>query len=366
MIPPIASRIPLVRRPKAPALPLDERMTHLAGLAVEPAGANHRDLVARACGVLNYAALIVSDLGIPDLAADLCWRQHQVFADSDRLTGDIAVMALMPLVNISRLLTRQGDGEAAYDVLNRLYRAAQQRTTAHIHGRDIDLARWMTTDSDHQKVGQELWSVLLVDGARALARIGRWTRAAEVMTAHRGIGHRLLDGRQIMIMSLMEQGLDQRARDTIEATTPTEPWESAIAALLGVYCCPECSPASDQDLEVALREATTVVTTPDPSTAVFQTRVGLAALDLAHNRPSPHIAPLQDAIAEVAALDAYAAREVLDHPTMGTHRTREQKRRLNAVLTAAGLGTGELPRVYTRTFTTAVDQAEDALRGLLS
>lgn len=45
MIPPIASRIPLVRRPKAPVLPLDERISHLTGLTIEPAGASHHDLV---------------------------------------------------------------------------------------------------------------------------------------------------------------------------------------------------------------------------------------------------------------------------------------------------------------------------------
>src|SRR5262245_42716342 len=132
MIPAIASRIPLVCRPKAPALPLDERFTHLAGLTAAPAGASHHDLVARTSGVLNYAARIASDVGMPGLAAELCWRQHRVFAEGGNLTGDFAVMALMPLINISRLLTREGNGEAAYDVLRRLYRAAQHRDTAEI------------------------------------------------------------------------------------------------------------------------------------------------------------------------------------------------------------------------------------------
>jgi hypothetical protein len=44
MIPVIASRIPLVRRPKVPALPLDERIAHLTGLTIAPAGAGHHDL----------------------------------------------------------------------------------------------------------------------------------------------------------------------------------------------------------------------------------------------------------------------------------------------------------------------------------
>lgn len=365
MIPSIASRIPLVRRPKAPALPLDERINHLTELAVEPAGASHHDLVTRASGVLNYAALVASDLGMPGLAADLCWRQHHVFAGAEYLTGDTAVMALMPLVNISRLLTREGDGEGAYDVLHRLYQAARQRGTAHIRGHAVDLAALMTTDADHQKVGQELWVALLVDGARALARIGHWARAAEAMATHRGVGTRLLDGRQILIMSLMEQGLDQKARDTIDTSAPTEPWENAIAALLRVYCRPEFTPVPEQEVDVALREAARVVAPPDAATAVFQTRVGLAALDLAQGQCSPHTALLQNAIAAVAGLDAYAAREVLDHPVAGSRLTSEQTQKLHMVLTTAGLGTGKLPQAHVPSFTHAVDEAEAALRRLL-
>jgi hypothetical protein len=52
------------------------------------------------------------------------------------------------------------------------------------------------------------------------------------MAAHRGIGNRLLDGRQIMIMSLMEQGLTQQATAVLESSVPTEPWENTVAAIL--------------------------------------------------------------------------------------------------------------------------------------
>jgi hypothetical protein len=365
MIPPIASRIPLVRRPKAPALGLDERISHLIGLTVEPAGASHHDLVARASGVLNYAALIASDVGMPDLAADLCWRQHYAFASARHLTGDIAVMALMPLVNISRLLTREGDGEGAYDVLTRLYRAAQQRDTAHIHGHAVDLQEFMAAPSDHRKICEELWMALLVDGARALARNGRWTQAAEAMAAHRGVGTRLLDGRQIMIMSLMERGLDQRARDAIETTAPAERWEHAIAALLRVHCRPEHEPAPAQELDAALAQARELVASPEAATAVFQTRAGLAALDLIPGRTDPRVALLHEAITDVAGLDAYAAREVLNHPGMAAHLSGEQKQQLTAVLAAAGLGAGELPDAHVPSFTSAVDKAEGALRDLV-
>ncbi|CAL9480653.1 hypothetical protein SUDANB176_03040 [Streptomyces sp. enrichment culture] len=169
---------------------------------------------------------------MPGLTADLCWKQHKAFAGAGHLTGDIAVIALMPLIDISRLLTREGDGEAAYDVLTRLYRAAQKRGTAEIRGNTVDLSMLIDTEAGHRKVCEELWVTVLVDGARALARIGRWTEAAEATTAHRGIGNRLLDGRQIVITSLMERGLDQQSRDAIQSSVTTESWENAIAAVL--------------------------------------------------------------------------------------------------------------------------------------
>lgn len=365
MIPSIASRIPLVRRAKKPALPLEERITLLERLAVEAAGASHRDLVARACGVLNYAALIASDVGMPDLAADLSWRQHRVFAEAGTLSGDIAVMSLMPLINISRLLTREGDGEAAYDVLTRLYRAAQKRGTAEIHGNTVDLSVLIDTDADHRKVCQELWFTVLVDGARALARVGRWTEAAEAMAAHRGVGNRLLDGRQIQVMSLMERGLDQEARDTIESTAPKEPWESTVAALLRIYCRPAADPMPEPDLDVALQGALALITSPDPEVTAFQARVGLTALELVPDHTGALVGRVRDALFGVAVLDAYAARDVMSHHMTGPHLTSEQRQKLDVLLTASGLGAGTLPQAHMHAITEAVDKAEVTLRGLL-
>lgn len=365
MFPAIASHIPLVKRPRAPARPLNERITHLTGLTIAPAGASHHDLVARTCGVLNYAALIASDTGMPHLAADLCWRQHRVFADIGELTGDIAVMSLMPLINISRLLTREGDGHAAYDILTRLYRAAQKRGTTNIHGHAIDFSVLISTDADHRKIGQELWTTLLVDGARALARIGHWTEAAEAMAAHRGIGNRLLDGRQIMIMSLIERGLHEQARSAIETATPKASWENAISALLRVHCRPPDSPASPPDVDLALHEATAVLAQPEPSTAAFQARAGLAALDLFQPRNDPQKARLQNTVANTAALDAYAARDVLNRHAEDAFLSHQQRRNLCRVLSAARLGAGDLPPAHLQALTEAVGKAEESLRDLL-
>ncbi|MFI0721895.1 hypothetical protein [Streptomyces sp. NPDC021224] len=363
MLPAIASRIPLVRRSKAPALPLDERINHLTGLAVAPAGASHHDLVARTCGVLNYAALIASDVGLRDLAASLCWRQHQAFADAGRLSGPIAVMSLMPLVNLSRLLTRDGQGEAAYDLLVRLNHAARHREKTEIDGRTVDLSSLTGTDEDHRAVCQELYVTLLVDGARALARIGRWTDAADAMAQHHGIGHRLLDGRQIKIMALMEQGLDQQARDLIDATKPTEPWETHVAQLLRAHCCPAHAPLPRSDLDQAQHATVVLLADPEPSTAVFQTRAGLTALELdASGRQS---SALLEALADVARLDAYASREVLHHPPSRAVLSAERVSALGSVVEAAGLDASGMRAGHQRALSEAVALGEAELKRLL-
>ncbi|MEU9735176.1 hypothetical protein [Streptomyces sp. NPDC048002] len=363
MIPAIASRIPLVRRTKAPALPLSERINHLTGLTVAPAGAGHHDLVARTCGILNYAALIASDVGLPGLAEDLCWRQHQVFADAGRLSGRIAVMSLMPLVNLSRLQTRAGHGESAYRLLHCLNDAARQRTKTDIDGRTVDLSALTGTDEDHRTVCHELYIALLVDGARALAQTGRWTEATDAMAQHRGIGNRLLDGRQIQTMALMEQDRDQQARDLIDATQPTEPWENAVADLLRAHCRTGATPLPPADLDRAQRAAASLLADPEPSYTAFQTRAGLAALDLGGS--GPHADSLAPALAAAARLDAYAAREVLRHPVAATVLDDEAKDVLYAVTAAAGLGSGELSADHRDALTCAVRDAETQLERLL-
>ncbi|MFJ4973024.1 hypothetical protein [Streptomyces sp. NPDC088755] len=342
---------------------MDERINHLTGLTVAPAGASHYDLVARTCSILNYGALIASDVGLPDMAADLCWRQHQIFADAGCMSGPIGVMSLMPLVNLSRLLTRDGQGEAAYDLLTRLNHAARQRGSAELDGRTVDLSSLTSTEADHRQVCQELYVTLLVDGARALARIGRWTEAAEAMAQHRGIGNRLLDGRQIRIMALMEQGLSQQALDLIDTTQPTEPWETAVGLLLRAHCRPVGVPVARADLQHTLDEAVVLLTPPDPSTAVFQTHAGLAALDL---DPEGQCAgTLPKTIAEVARLDAYAARDVLNHPMAPSTLDTGSTHVLSAVIAAAGLGSGVLPVHHHEALTAAVDHAGAKLERLL-
>ncbi|MEU0571529.1 hypothetical protein ABZ297_39870 [Nonomuraea sp. NPDC005983] len=221
------------------------------------------------------------------------------------------------------------------------------------------------TTADHRTICTELWVALLVDGARALASAGRWTEAAESMAAHRGIGERLLDGRQLKIMSLVEQDLPQQAADMIESTVPAEPWEHAVAAILRIYCRPDTSTTSQEELDRAVRETLALITQPEPMTAAFRARLGLTALDLTADRPTAQDSDLRSAVVGVAVSDAYAARDVLGHHAMRSHMTSQQAEELAVVHAASGFGAGSLPPAHEVALTAAVRQGEDSLRALL-
>jgi hypothetical protein len=360
----LAARIPLVCTHRPPGAPLSERINYLSAQASQPGGASHRDQVARAAGTLNFAALIASDTGLPGLATALCWKQHEIFASAGTVPPDTAVIALMPLVNIARQQARQGDGHAAFRTLSELYHAARQRGTATIDGHHVNLAP-LTHGPAHKQACTELWAVLLTDGARALARDGHWTHAAQTMAAHHGIGTRLLDGRQIQVMALLEQGDHPKAAAMIDATISAEPWEEAVAAILRAHCQHQATPATSGEPSDAIAKTTELIRQAQPTTAAFCSRAGLTALDLATNRPEADTTPLHDAITKLAATDAYAARNALGHSLTRARMTCQQERQLTNVVTLAGLGPGRLSHAYMNALTTAVSQAEEHLRALL-
>ena len=364
--PALAEQIPLVRRPKPLGLPLEKRIAELTELTDWPAGADHHQQVARASGVINVAALIASDIGLAGLAEGLCWRLHTIFTEPRDLTPDAAVMALMPLTNIARLLIREGQPTEAYELLQRLYRAARQREVATIRGRNVDLSTWTCTREHHRRVCTDLWSTLLIDGARALARAGCWTRAAETIAAHRGIGTRLLDGRQITIMSLLEQDLHPQARALIDSTVPTETWETAVENLLRLSCTQARPSVPHDEIESAVDTTLALMNDTEPSTAAFRVRLGLTALGLAGDRSTTTITQLRRAVIAAAPNDAYAARDALRNQALCAHLTTDQEHELTAVLASSGLGRRALTGDQAHDLTAAVHRAEEHLRTLLT
>ncbi|MGW8989099.1 hypothetical protein ACWGRF_04095 [Streptomyces zhihengii] len=106
-----------------------------------------------------------------------------------------------------------------------------------------------------------------------------------------------------------------------------------------------------------------LLTLPDPSTAALQTCAGLTSLELDSDGQCAGTMP--KAIADVARLDAYAARDVLHHPIAASVQDAGSPPSLNAVIAAVGLGSGVMSAHQHQALTTAVAHADIGLKRLL-
>lgn len=358
MDPGIAGRFPLMCRPRPLGLPLQERITAVTESALDPAGASHHEQVARASGVINIASLIASDVGLRELAWDMCFRHYGIFTAATHLDAKTAIMALQPLINIPRLLIRDGEGQRAYEVLEDLNRAARARSAAEIAGQDIDVSAIIRDDESHRAICAELWADLLSDGTRALAQAGRWTQAAEAVAAHKGVGERLWDGRQVTILSLLDRGRADEAAEMVDKTRISDASEKAVAALLRTFCAVE-GKGGPTGIDVALGEAQALIALDEPPTIFFRTQSALTALALASaaDASGRTVVRLRNAVRAAARTDAYAARAVL--------ATLDDDEDLRRTVDAAGLARGGIAPELMNQLTASVTQAEGRLAALL-
>jgi hypothetical protein len=100
---PIAQRFPLVARFRPPCLPLPERVRGLVELADTAVKKSDQGLASAA---YNQAALIASDLGLPDLAREMCHQHAAAYLHACPLSGMSAIRGLEPVVNLARLQIR--------------------------------------------------------------------------------------------------------------------------------------------------------------------------------------------------------------------------------------------------------------------
>jgi hypothetical protein len=362
----ILAWFPLVTRPRPPGLPLQIRVAELTTLSVLPMTGTRHDRMSRAAEVFNKAALIASDCGVPDMARDLCHRQRELFDQARPLPAGAVQLALQPVLNVPRQLIREGLGQDAYTMLETLYRAARERTAADIDGHPVDLGTITRTPDDHKTVCALIWTALLADGTRALALAGRWTEAASHAAAHRGIGKRLLDGRQAAILALVQNGQANKASILVEQSTIAEPWELTVQSLLRVLCLRAAGTCTVHHVTTMLANARTLTEEREPCTTVIRTRVGLIALDLAGTTDDPRSRRLRTALIATAAGDAYAARDTLAHHQICQYLTTAQQGSLQTLVRASGLGAGIIPPRLRNELIAAVDRAESALRNELA
>lgn len=355
---------PLVPRARPPALPLRERVRELGHPQAQLDESSCQGQATREAEVFNKSALIASDCGDTDLARDLCRRQREIYVAAAPLPTWAARIAMQPVLNVPRQLIRDGRGNDAYEMLQALHHTALQGAVTDVDGTWIDFGTLIAAEG-RKEIRRQTWTALLADGTRALAQAGRWQEAAESAARYKGIGNRLLDGRQIAIAALVEQGRMSDAVNMVDTSVLAEPWERTVADLLRVRVEHEGLPVPSAELARMADEMLGLVTQPDPTTAVFRGRVAITALELSSRWPPASVGLLQAVVIAIGQSDACVAREALAH-NIRRQMTRQQELQLDAVRLAGGLDIGRLPEPDLQTLTSAVDQAERSLPVLLS
>ncbi|MFF4350291.1 hypothetical protein [Streptomyces sp. NPDC001530] len=355
----IVRRFPLVARPRPACLPLVERVREIGALARD---AERDGRLALATAAFNKAALLASDCDLPELARTLCWRLSEAYLRTQPLGAQVARYGLEPLVNLARLLCiRSGNGEAAYDLLDTLFQAVKSRSDAVIDGLTVSFEHISGSEDDHRELQQWLWAVLLADGARALASAGRWTDALAQLQRHKGIGKRMLDGRQVAVIAMVTAGHAFEAVTFLAETVAGEPWENAVTACLNVMSRRQAAMSVGGDLATMLDCYQQLDRTAE--LAVFHTRLGLSVIDVADgvDQSAAHRVAAELVGQTVASGDGYAARDVLAHTGCSTLLTSLQAQQLGRAVEASALGRGGIPAQLRTDLMTALDTSEGVL-----
>ncbi|WP_329131113.1 hypothetical protein OG552_09230 [Streptomyces sp. NBC_01476] len=359
---PIARRFPLVARFRPACLPLPDRVRALVDLADRAAEQLDQGLAST---IFNQAALLASDIGLPDLARSMCHRHAQAYLTAGPLPAMSAIRGLEPLINLARLQIRAGHPDDARQRLLDLYEAVGAGTPATFEGITVpaDLTR---TDEDRHEVHAWLWRVLLADGTRTLTTTGRWQEALTHIERHRGVGTRMLDGRQVAVVAALTEGNTDRSAELLNTTAPGEPWEQAVTACLTTLCHRDAG----QDIDNHLSDLASMYLTHEakPALTVFDIRLGLTALDAVASIEHPAARRLVEDIARrtADARDGYAAREFVTHPQAASLATARQTQDCRELIEASALGAAALPGSLHASLSAALDTAGEVLTRAVS
>ncbi|WP_155059335.1 hypothetical protein [Streptomyces blattellae] len=359
---PIAQRFPLIARFRPACLPLPKRVRALVDLADTAVKQADQGL---ASAVYNQAALIASDLDLPDLAREMCHQHAAAYLHACPLPGMSAIRGLEPVVNLARLQIRAGHADEGRQRLLDLYKAVEAGTAARFEGVTVP-ADLTATGEDRQEVRSWLWRVLLADGTRTLTTEGRWAEALAHIEAHHGIGKRMLDGRQVAVLAALAAGDTAWAVVLLADTMPGDPWEQAVTACLTVLCRRDAGQPIDghlADLVTAYLGRKT-----EPGMTVFDTRLGLTVLDtIGSAEPLAAHRIVEDLHRRTAdAEDGKAARENLAHPLFTEIATDRQAQDCRALVHTCALGAGILPDEQRGELTAALRASDSVIRESLA
>lgn len=304
---PVARRFPLVPRWRPACLPLPRRVASIVGLANSALTEHDSGLAST---VFNQTALLASDIGDSDLARDLCHQHAAAYLHACPQPSMTVIRALEPVVNLARLLIRAGRPDEGRRHLLVLYEAVSALAAARVENIEVP-AILTATAEDRQEVRAWLWRVLLADGTRSLTTAGRWAEALDHLKEHRGVGKRMLDGRQVAVLAALTSGDAEGAAELLAATVPGDPWEQAVTMTLAVFSARALGCLAEDDLS-GLADVYERMPT-EPGIVVFTTRLGLSMLDAIGRAEHPAASRIAECLHRrgIAAADGYAARECL-------------------------------------------------------
>ncbi|GAA2513558.1 hypothetical protein [Streptomyces longisporus] len=354
---PIAGRFPLVARFRPACLPLPERVRSVTVLASRAVEQSDQGLAST---VFNQTALIASDLGLPDLARAMCHRHAEAYLNACPLPAMAAIRALEPLVNLARLQIRAGRTDEGRQRLLDLYEAVGAAAAVSFEG--ITVPPELTcTESDRREVRAWLWRVLLADGTRSLTATGRWGEALAHLEQHRGVGTRMLDGRQVAVIAALTAGQTGTAHELLASTKPGEPWEHAVTACLMTLCRRDAGQTID-DCFASLTN-TFLNHEANAGMTVFDVRLGLTVLDAIGSVEHPEVRLLVDDLCRrtTEARNGYAARELMAHSLFDALARDTQWQDCEDLLRNCALDSGTLPEKLHRDLTIALDAGERVL-----
>ncbi|MDE3721419.1 hypothetical protein PWG71_08460 [Nocardiopsis sp. N85] len=348
---------PLVPRPRPPADSLNARVERLTAAGRTARSGSDGEALAAAAQVYNGAALLASDIGLPDLARTWCWEHAHAYLAHLPLNAAMAQRALEPVINLARLRIRAGDGAEAFAILTALREGVRMAKATVIDSHELSLDRIVTSDEDRVELHRWLWTVCLGDGMRALATEGRWQEAAEQARQHGGIGSRLFDGRQVAVIAALTGGDPRAALAMAEDSEVRERWERAVQALLVLWCRRESAEITTTDTETALGRIRDV----DSGRVVFTTRLGIVATELLGG-PQEDSSELASRLVStiVHTQDGYAARDLLN--AWKQELAQENVDTLGRVLEASGIDAMTLPEPFLHVLGTALKEANRRLQ----
>jgi hypothetical protein len=303
--------------------------------------------------MLNKAALLASDLGMEDLAHDLCWRHIDSYLQAPRpLTIENAQRMLGPALNLARLRLRARQADSALRLLATIHHAISTDINLVIDGQLLPTANLIGNEAELTRLRNIIRAHYLADGIRAHAMTGNWDQAAALAEELGGVSGRLAAGRQAVILAQCLNGNLNTAHRILSETITTERWEEQLTPCLAAMCArpsETCSAARSMISQF-------LGSHPIPGRIVFWVRLGLAVSMISRNGDPQGARAIATVISEevIRVADGYAARDLIQNPVSANWIGDRSRKRVEEIMAESGLGSGALPETMREALSDAI------------